>query len=72
MVQQWRDVLIVQIVEHMYENEDEDWLINMLVQENASIAIATPNPRKSKPRKSPNLAEDRQLGHDKIYVDYFF
>jgi hypothetical protein len=44
MVQQWRDVLVVQITEHMYEVEDEDWFINMLVRENASIAIATPNP----------------------------
>jgi hypothetical protein len=39
MVQQWRDVLVVQITKHMYEDEDEDWFINMLVQENASIAI---------------------------------
>jgi hypothetical protein len=42
MVQQRRDVLVVQITKHMYE--DEDWFINMSVQENASIAIATPNP----------------------------
>jgi hypothetical protein len=28
----------------MYEDEDEDWFINMSVQENASIAIVTPNP----------------------------
>jgi hypothetical protein len=26
----------------------------------------------SRPRRSPNLAKDQQLGHDKIYVDYFF
>jgi hypothetical protein len=40
MDQQWKDVLATQIVEHMYKDEDEDWFINMLVQENANIAIA--------------------------------
>jgi hypothetical protein len=26
----------------------------------------------SRPRQSPNLPKDQQLGHDRIYVDYFF
>jgi hypothetical protein len=40
MVQQWRYVLAAQIVEHMYEDEVEDWFINRLVQENGNIVIS--------------------------------
>ncbi len=75
MAQQWRDILATQIIEHMYENEDENWFINRLVQENASMVIAKqkhPIHGGYRPRQSPNLPKDQQLGHDRIYVDYFF
>jgi hypothetical protein len=73
MAQQWKDVLVVQIPEHIYE--DEDWFINRLVQENANIVIAKqkhPIHGGSRLRQSPNLLGDQQLGHDRIYVDYIF
>lgn len=74
MAQQWRDVLATQIVEHMDEDEDEDWFINMMVQENVSIPIAKhehPIHGGFRLGRSPNLLRLRQLGHDRIYVDYF-
>lgn len=73
MAQQWRDVLVAQIIEHIYV--DEDWFSNRLVQENANIAIAKqkhPIHGGSKPSQFPNLPGDQQLRHDRIYVDYFF
>jgi hypothetical protein len=47
MAQQWRDVLATQIIEHMYENEDEDWFVNRLVQmkcEHGDSKTKTSNP----------------------------
>jgi hypothetical protein len=73
MAQQWKDVLIAQITKHMYENED--WFINMLVQDNANNAIAKHEHLIHggfRPRRSPNLPRDWQFGHDRIYDDYFF
>lgn len=57
----------------MYENED--WFVNMLVQENVNIAITKHEHiihGGFRPRRSPNLPKDWQLGHDRIYDDYFF
>jgi hypothetical protein len=59
----------------MYEDEAEDWFINRLVQDNVNIVIAKQNhPIHGgfRPRQSPNLPRDQQLGHDRIFVDYFF
>jgi hypothetical protein len=75
MAQQWKDVLTTQIVEHMYEDVDEDWFINMLVRENASIAIVKhehPIHGGFRLGRSPNLPRDRQLGHHRIYPNYFY
>jgi hypothetical protein len=61
MAQQWRDVLTTQIVEHMYKDEDENWVINMFIQENANITIAKhehPIHGGFRLGRSPNLLKD--------------
>jgi hypothetical protein len=65
MAQQWRDVLAAQIVEHMYEDEVEDWFINKLVRENVNIAIAKqihPIHGVSRPTQFPNFPNINNLG----------